>query len=28
MNRAPFVRRSGAWDIGRTAHATLPLRNR
>jgi conjugative transfer region protein (TIGR03750 family) len=28
MKRAPFVRRSGAWDIGRTAHATLPLRNR
>jgi conjugative transfer region protein (TIGR03750 family) len=28
MKRAPFVRRSGAWDIGRTAHATLPLRYR
>ncbi|MDZ7753224.1 MAG: TIGR03750 family conjugal transfer protein [Gammaproteobacteria bacterium] len=28
MRRAPFVRRSGAWDIGRTAHATLPARDR
>jgi conjugative transfer region protein (TIGR03750 family) len=26
--RAPFVRRSGSWDVGRTAHATLPLRDR
>ena len=25
---SPFVRRSGAWDIGRSAHATLPLRDR
>ena len=24
LRRAPFIRRSGAWDIGRTAHATLP----
>ncbi len=28
VKRAPFVRRSGAWDIGRTAHATLPVRDR
>ena len=28
LKRAPFVRRSGSWDIGRTAHATLPVRNR
>ena len=28
VRRSPFVRRSGAWDIGRTAHATLPLRDR
>ena len=28
VKRAPFVRRSGSWDIGRTAHATLPVRNR
>jgi conjugative transfer region protein (TIGR03750 family) len=28
LRRSPFVRRSGAWDIGRTAHATLPLRDR
>lgn len=25
---APFVRRSGSWDIGRTAYATLPVRSR
>ena len=28
LKSAPFVRRSGAWDIGRTSDATLPLRNR
>jgi len=28
LRRSPFVRRSGAWDIGRTAHATLPVRDR
>jgi conjugative transfer region protein (TIGR03750 family) len=28
LRRAPFVRRSGSWDVGRTAHATLPLRDR
>jgi conjugative transfer region protein (TIGR03750 family) len=28
LRRAPFVRRSGSWDIGRTAHATLPIRDR
>ncbi len=28
LRRAAFVRRSGAWDIGRTAHATLPSRDR
>ena len=28
MKRAPFIRRSGSWDIGRTGHATLPLRDR
>jgi conjugative transfer region protein (TIGR03750 family) len=28
LRRSSFVRRSGAWDIGRTAHATLPLRDR
>ena len=27
LRRSPFVRRSGAWDIGRTAHATLPIRD-
>ena len=26
--RAPWVLRSGAWDIGRTQHAPLPSRNR
>ena len=25
---APFVRRTGAWDIGRTRDAALPLRSR
>ena len=28
LRRSPFVRRSGAWDIGRTARGTLPLRDR
>lgn len=28
LHRTPFVRRSGAWDIGRTTHATLSLRDR
>ena len=28
VKRSPFVRRSGAWDIGRSAHATLPIRDR
>ena len=28
LRRSPFVRRSGAWDIGRTSNATLSLRNR
>lgn len=28
LRRAPFIRRSGAWDIGRTFDATLPLRDR
>jgi conjugative transfer region protein (TIGR03750 family) len=28
LRRAPFVRRSGAWDIGRSQRATLPARNR
>ena len=28
LRRSFFVRRSGAWDIGRTAHATLPVRDR
>lgn len=28
LRRSPFVRRAGAWDIGRTAHATLPARDR
>ncbi len=28
LRRSPFVRRSGAWDLGRTAHATLPVRDR
>lgn len=28
LGRAPFVWRSGVWDIGRTTHATLPSRDR
>lgn len=28
LRRAPFIWRSGAWDIGRTQRATLPSRNR
>ena len=28
LRRSPFVRRSGAWDIGRSGNATLPLRDR
>jgi conjugative transfer region protein (TIGR03750 family) len=28
LRRAPFVQRSGAWDIGRSRRATLPSRNR
>jgi len=28
LRRSPFVRRSGAWDIGRSAHATLSIRDR
>jgi conjugative transfer region protein (TIGR03750 family) len=28
LRRAPFVRRSGAWDIGRTLYAPLPSRDR
>ena len=28
LKRAPVVWRSGAWDIGRTAHATVSLRDR
>lgn len=28
FRRAPFVRRTGAWDIGRTFHAPLPSRDR
>ena len=28
MRRSPFVRLSGAWDIGRSGDATLPLRDR
>ena len=28
LKRAPFVRRSGSWDIGRSAHAAVPLRDR
>jgi len=28
LRHAPFIRRSGAWDIGRTAYATLPRRDR
>jgi conjugative transfer region protein (TIGR03750 family) len=28
LRRSPFTRRSGAWDIGRSRRATLPLRDR
>lgn len=28
LKRSFVVRRSGAWDIGRSAHATLPIRDR
>tara|TARA_R100000005_G_scaffold48526_1_gene23250 strand:- start:2536 stop:2922 length:387 start_codon:yes stop_codon:yes gene_type:complete len=28
LRRAPFVCRSGTWDIGRRGHVTLPLRRR
>ncbi|MEN8763963.1 MAG: TIGR03750 family conjugal transfer protein [Thiogranum sp.] len=28
LRRSPFIRRSGAWDIGRTQYATLPRRDR
>ena len=28
LRRSPFIRRSGAWDIGRTRYATLPYRDR
>ena len=28
LRAAPFVRRSGSWDVGRTAGATLPPRDR
>ena len=28
LKRSPFVRRSGAWDIGRSAYARLPIRDR
>ena len=28
LKRSPFVRRSGAWDIGRSTHAALPIRDR
>ncbi len=28
LRRSPFIRRSGAWDIGRSSGATLPLRDR
>ncbi len=28
LYRAPWVLRTGAWDIGRTQHAPLPPRNR
>jgi len=27
LRRAPWVRRSGVWSIGRTGHAPLPLRD-
>lgn len=28
LRRSPFIRRSGAWDIGRSLHAPLSLRDR
>jgi len=28
LRQSRFVRRSGVWDIGRSGHAPLPLRNR
>ncbi len=28
LRHSPFIRRSGAWDIGRTKYATLPHRDR
>ncbi len=28
LRRSPWVRRSGAWDIGRTTHAAIPLGDR
>jgi len=28
LRHSPFIRRSGAWDIGRTQYATLPRRDR
>ena len=28
LRRSPFIRRSGAWDIGRSRRATLSLRDR
>ena len=28
LRRAPWLRRSGAWDIGRTRRAAIPLRDR
>ena len=28
LRHAPFIRRSGAWDIGRGGRAPLPLRDR
>ena len=27
LRRSAFIRRSGAWDIGRTGHASLPQRD-
>ena len=28
LRRGPFIRRSGSWDIGRSFHAPVPLRDR
>ncbi len=28
LRRSPWVRRSGAWDIGRTSRAAIPIRDR